>query len=263
MKANLRLFWSGVKSSWANFLVYLTPSIYFGVHVPRRVLQALFFVLIAKAAGGNDLARFALIGNAVQIAVFSAVFSMTMVIEAEKWNNTLQYLIASPSNWLPIMLGKGMADYGDSLIGAALIFAILPPILGIQLPVLNLLISIPVILITVFAASSLGWLIGAIALPIRWGTLISNMMGYAMMIVCGVNFPLSALPPGVQWIGNMLPVTHGLLAIRMILEGQSYLQVAPQVGLELLIAFVYGAVAWLVFGYRLRVIRERGSFELI
>jgi ABC-2 type transport system permease protein len=263
MIANLRLFWSGVKSSWANFLVYLTPSIYFGVHIPRRLLQALFFILIAKAAGGNDLAKFALIGNAIQIAVFSAVFSMTIVIEAEKWNNTLQYLIASPSNWLPIMLGKGMSDYGDSLIGAALIFAILPPILGIQLPVLNLLISIPVILITVLAASSLGWLIGAIALPVRWGTLISNMMGYAMMIVCGVNFPLTALPPAVQWIGNVLPVTHGLQAIRMILEGQSYLQVAPQVGIELLIAIVYGATAWLVFGYRLRVIREKGTFELI
>jgi ABC-2 type transport system permease protein len=263
MESGLRLFWSGVKSSWANYLVYLTPSIYLGVHVPRRLLQALFFVLIAKAAGGNELAAFALVGNAVQIAVFSAVFSMTVVIEAEKWNSTLQYLIASPSNWLPIMLGKGMADYGDSLVGAALVFAILPPVLGIHLPIWNLLASIPVILITVLAASSLGWLIGAIALPVRWGSLISNMMGYAMMIVCGVNFPLSALPPAVQWIGNVLPVTHGLQAVRMILEGRSYLQVAPQIGVELLIALVYGTVAWLVFGYRLRIIREKGTFELI
>lgn len=228
-----------------------------------QVVAGVVFVLIAKAAGGNELAQFALIGNAVQIAVFSAVFSMTIVIEAEKWNNTLQYLIASPSNWLPMMLGKGMADYGDSLVGAALVFAILPPILGIQLPVWNLLASIPVILITVLAASSLGWLIGAIALPIRWGTLISNMMGYAMMIVCGVNFPLIALPPVVQIIGNVLPVTHGLQAIRLIIEGSSYLQVLPLIGLELLIAVVYGAAAWLIFGYRLRVIRARGSFELI
>jgi ABC-2 type transport system permease protein len=263
MRANLRLFWSGVRSSWANYLVYLTPGIYLGVHIPRRLLQALFFVLIAKAAGGNELARFALIGNAVQIAAFVAVFSMTIVIEAEKWNNTLQYLIASPSNWLPIMLGKGMADYGDSLVGAALVFAVLPPVLGIHLPIIPLLASVPVILITVFSASALGWLIGAIALPIRWGNLISNMMGYAMMIVCGVNFPITALPPAVQCIGNMLPVTHGLQAIRMIIDGSSYIQVLPKIGLELLVAFAYTSVAWLIFGYRLKVIRKRGSFELI
>jgi ABC-2 type transport system permease protein len=263
MVSSWRLFWSGVRSSWANYFAYLTPKIFLGVHVPRRLLQALFFVLIAKAAGGNDLARFALIGNAVQIAVFTSVFSMTVVIEAEKWNNTLQYLIASPSNWLPIMLGKGMADYGDALIGAALVFSILPPVMGIQLSFQNLLASVPVILITILAASSMGWLIGAISLPIRWGTMISNMMGYAMMIVCGVNYPLSALPPAVQWIGNLFPVTHGLQAVRMILDGESYLQAAPQIGMELLIALVYGAAAWLIFGYRLRVIRQNGSFELI
>jgi ABC-2 type transport system permease protein len=143
------------------------------------------------------------------------------------------------------------------------VFAVLPPVLGLNIPVVNLLASIPVILITVMAASSLGWLIGAIALPIRWGDLISNMMGYAMMILCGVNFPMNGLPPAVQFIGNLLPVTHGLQAIRLIIEGSSYLQVLPLIGMELLIAFVYGAAAWLVFGYRLRVIRERGSFELI
>jgi hypothetical protein len=37
----------------------------------------------------------------------------------------------------------------------------------------------------------------------------------------------------------------------------------PQIGLELWIAMVYSAAAWMIFGYRLRVIRERGSFELI
>lgn len=80
--------------------------------------------------------------------------------------------------------------------------------------------------------------------------------------ITGINTPLSALPPVVQTIGSLLPVTHGLLAVRALIDGASYASVLPLVAAELLIALVYSAVAWLMFGYRLRVTRQRGTFEL-
>jgi len=262
MRANLRLFWSGTRASWATYLVELTPTIFFGMRIPRILLQSLFFVFLAKAAGGDALARFALIGNGIQIAVFMVMLSMEEVIEAEKWNNTFEYLIAAPASWFPTMLGKSMSYFGDALIAATVSFGALIPLLNIQIAFANLLRAVPVILLIVASASALGWTIGAFSLPIRYGYRICNLMAYAMMVFCGVNFPLSALPPAVQTIGNLLPVTHGLQAVRALIDGASYASVLPEVGAEVVIALVFSAVAWLMFGFRLRVTRERGTFEL-
>ena len=262
MRANLRLFWSGTRASWATYLVELTPTVFIGMRIPRILLQSLFFVFLAKAAGGDAMARFALIGNGIQIAVFMVMLSMEVVIEAEKWNNTFQYLIAAPASWFPTMLGKSMAYFGDALIAATVSFGVLIPLLNIQIAFVNLLRAIPVILLIVASASALGWTIGAFSLPIRYGYMICNLMAYAMMIFCGVNIPTTALPPALQAIGNFLPVTHGLHAVRALIDGASYTSVLPEVGVELLIALAYSGAAWLMFGYRLRVTRERGTFEL-
>lgn len=262
MRANLRLFWSGAKASWANYLVELIPTIFLGFHVPRILLQTLFFVYLAMAAGGDQLARFALIGNAVQMAVFMAVLSMEEVIKSEKWNNTFQYMIVSPSSWFPMMLGKSVSYYGDAIFSAAISFAVLIPLLHIQISLVNLLRSVPLILITIASASALGWLIGAISLPVRWGYMFGNWFAYAMIIFCGVNIPFTALSPFVQIVGNILPVTHGLLAIRAIIDGAAYSSILPWLGEEVLIGIIYGGIAWWMFSYRLRVTRKNGSFEL-
>jgi ABC-2 type transport system permease protein len=263
MRTNLRVFWSGARASWSNYLVELTSTVYFGFRIPRILLQSLFFVLRAKAAGGESFARFALIGNAIQIAVFMVMLSMEEVIEAEKWSDTFQYLIAAPASWFPMMLGKSMSYFGDALITSTVTFSVLIPILHIHIAFINLLRSVPIILIIIASASALGWCIGAFSLPIRYGYMICNWLAYAMIIFCGINIPTSALPAAVQVIGNLLPVTHGLQAVRALIDGATYASVLPLIGKEILIAMIYSAVAWLTFSYRMRVTRQRGSFELV
>jgi ABC-2 type transport system permease protein len=263
MRSSWRLFWSGVRASWADYLTELTPEIFLGMRLPRILLQSLFFVFMAKAAGGDELERFALIGNGVQIAVFMLMMSMESVIESEKFDDTFQYLIAAPSSWLPIMLGKCMAYYGDAMIASSVTFAVLIPLLHVPIALLDLLRAAPVILIIFASAGALGWCIGAFSLPIRYGYLISNWMGYIMMIFCGINVPFSGLSAPLQFVGNLLPVTNGLLAVRALIGGASYASVWPWIARELLIFLVYGAIAWVVFGYRMRVTRQRGTFDMV
>jgi hypothetical protein len=53
------------------------------------------------------------------------------------------------------------------------------------------------------------------------------------------------------------------MAIRNVIDGASYLQVAPLVGLEIAIGLVYAAAAWLVFRKRLNDTRRTGNMELV
>lgn len=262
MRSYWRTFLGGVRASWAMYVVELTPATFLGAKLPRAVTQAFFFVLVAQAAGGDEMARFALIGNAIHAATFVAVIYMAIQIELEKWTGMLQYLIAAPTHWLPLMVGRSAATFGDVLAGSVMVFGVLVPLLDLDIALLNLLRAAPVILLTVASTSALGWLVGAISLPIRWGLLFSNMLGYAMMILCGVNFPVDVLPPAARAISWALPTTHGMLAARQVIDGAAYADVLGLALREGCIGVVYGVLAWLVFAHRLRVVRQRGTLEL-
>ncbi len=263
MRASLRQFLVGARVSLALTIADLNPWIVLGVDIPRALLQALFFVLMAEAAGGGTQARFALIGNGVMVAVQTAILYMGSVIEGEKWAGTLTYWIASPSRWLPTMLGRGAAEFSRAMLTSALVFCILVPFIAPNIHWLNMLRAVPLILLTLTSAGTLGWLVGAVALPVRWGTMFANVMAYCMMVLCGVNFPVSNLPAAVQLIGRLIPVTNGLLAIRGVIDGASYASVLPWVGGEVGIALVFGTAAWLVFGYRLQILRRGGNLDLV
>lgn len=263
MKGYMRILWCGMRASWAMYSVELTPVVFLGAKVPRAILQALFFVLLAKAAGGDQLATFALIGNLVHAAAFPAVIFMSNTIEMERWSNTLPYLVASPTHWLPLLIGRSFATFCDALFNSLVVLITLAPFFGPGVALSDGLRALPVFILTICSVSTLGWLIGSISLGIRWGPLLGNSMAYAMMILCSVNTPSQMLPVALGSLGRMLPLTHGLLAIRMILNGSPYSQVAGLIGYELLIGAVYGAVAWVLFGWRLHRVRAAGTLELV
>ena len=261
MSRLLQLFLAGTRAGWANLSVEITPATIFGSSIPRTIFQATFFILVAYAAGGSELAKFAFIGNVMHAAVFPSIISMSVVIELEKWVGTIPYMIASPAKWFPVILGRSVADYIDGLLRILLVLFVLMPFFGKELTVAGLLHAAPIAIITVASASSLGWLSGAIMLPTRWGMLVCNTVGYLLMVTGGVNFPITALPPVVQVFGRMLPMTNGLLAIRDIIDGASYTQVSGLIWLEVIIGLVYGVVALKLFAHRLNVARQTGHFE--
>jgi|WetSurMetagenome_2_1015567.scaffolds.fasta_scaffold66878_3 ABC-2 type transport system permease protein len=263
MVNSLRQFLAGSKVSVGHYIADLNPWVILGVDIPRALLQAMFFILMALAAGGSSQARFALIGNAVHVAVHISIIYMAGVIEMEKWAGTLVYWIASPAEWLPTMLGRSVADFGRAIYTSAITFTVLIPIIAPDIRWMNLLRAVPAILLTLASASSIGWLIGSISLPVRWGTMIGNLVAYILMIFCGINFPVTSLPSWIQIISHWIPVTHGLLAIRAIIDGASYGSVLPLLGREVLIALGFASFAWFFFGYRLYILRRGGNLDLM
>jgi ABC-2 type transport system permease protein len=235
-----------------------------GTKLPRYILQPLFFVILATTAGGSELGRFALIGNAMGNAAIMSLVNLGVSIEIEKWAGTFPLLLAAPANWLPLMIGRATAAYFDALLGVLITFVVLTPFMpNADLTAEALLMAAPLMLLTTATMAGLGWLLGSITLPTRTGLLVSNMVSYFMFVVCGVNFPLEALPSWLQGIGRFLPLTHGLLAIRGVIDGASYAEVSSLIGWEVLIGTLYAVLAWLIFNKRMMDTRRTGQMELI
>jgi ABC-2 type transport system permease protein len=262
LRHNLRVFWSASLGSFSNFLAEYTPAVFFGTAVPRYILQSAFFVLLARFAGGPELMRFSLLGNAIQIAANMGLVNMVSVVESEKWIGTLPLLIAVPSNKLPALIGRGVANMIEGIVGIGFALGAGMLIFGAVFNPLRLLMALPLILLVITSIFGMGLLIGAITLPLRIGTLASNAMAYIMMVLCGVNFPIVALPGWLQAVARLIPMTNGLMAVRQVVDGASYGTVLPLIGYEILVGFVYYVFGYLVFEARLRTARQRGTIEL-
>ena len=261
MRNAVRLFLTSARLSFADFSAEYSPVTFLSLAVPRYILQTLFFVLVAYAAGGSEMMKYALIGNAVQIAANMAQINMAITANREKWTGTILYLIAVPSNILPALLGSSAAPMFQGAISTLIAFAAVIPMVGAT-GLGRIWLAAPIIALIVFSVSALGLLVGSATLRTRVTVLVANALAYIMMIVCGVNFPLAALPRWLQVAAHFLPMTNGLLAVRAVVEGSAYTDILSLISLEVLIGLVYGALGYLVFTLQLDWARRDGKIEL-
>jgi ABC-2 type transport system permease protein len=82
-----------------------------------------------------------------------------------------------------------------------------------------------------------------------------------MLLFCGVNLPLDALPGWMSAIGRCLPLTHGIEAARAIARGAALGDVGRLIVTEAAIGVVYATAAFGLFRYFEYEGRRRASLE--
>jgi hypothetical protein len=66
----------------------------------------------------------------------------------------------------------------------------------------------------------------------------------------------------MQVIGNLLPFTHGLEAVRQAADGAGFAQVGGLIGIEALIGVVYAVAAFALFVYLERSARANATLDV-
>jgi len=84
-----------------------------------------------------------------------------------------------------------------------------------------------------------------------------------MLLLCGVNIPLAALPGWMATIGRCLPLTHGIAAARAVAAGVPLSSVSGLVWREAAIGACYFAAAYLLMRIFETEGRRRASLELV
>jgi len=81
----------------------------------------------------------------------------------------------------------------------------------------------------------------------RDAIIIANIVYYLLLIVCGINFPVSRLPGAVQVLSFALPLTRGVQAARDAAAGASLGQVGGLLAGELLVGLSWALAGYLLF----------------
>lgn len=93
--------------------------------------------------------------------------------------------------------------------------------------------------------------------------MVSQVMRLSMMAICGVNVPVTFWPPAVQVMANVLPVTHGVQAVRLAVFGAPPAAVLTSALLEVVVAAGWLLVALVSFNGIAERGRTDGSIELV
>ena len=239
---------------------WLTPRDYIVAKIAEPVAQIIFFSLVGIYAG-EDPAYFAL-GNAVRLAAVSGLYGCSIMMMEERDSGTLPAIVAAAAPLSETFLARGMLQGLDGVLTSLIGLGVGAWLFGLDFSLVSWPWLITALLITSYAMTGLGTLVSTMGLIGTDLNLGMNAAYTLLLLLCGVNFPLASLPPPLQIAGKLLPLTHGLAAVRLLVEG-TFTGVIPLLIREGLIGIGYTAIAFALFRvteYRARVL---GTLDLV
>jgi len=259
---SLRVFVSSAVFSFRAQFDWLNPSMWLTMKFVLSFSQMAFFVFVGVFSGGGPaLVSFIAIGNALQALSWNTVFSVIQITGHDKWDGTLPLVLATPASRLPLFVGRAMIHMFDGLVSVAISLFFAAFVFGVNLTHADALALAVTVLLTAFTMAGFGLLIGGFSFHFRNPIVFANIFTFVLLIFCGVNFPVQALPQLAQPVSYAFPLTYGINAARQAINGASLLTISPTLALELATGIVSIAIGYLLFESFERTARKTGKME--
>jgi ABC-2 type transport system permease protein len=258
---SLRIFFRGGLTSYRALFTWLSPWILIPTFIIEPIFQVLFFAAVGKTAGVNDNS-FYLIGNALQFAAIPCLFAMSNTIAGERYSQTLSLLLVSPARRMPLFLGRALPVIINGF--ACSVVALVVGALALQVT-LSPSVWLPltlVVAVSAFACTGLGLVTAALALRVRETAVLANIVFGVLLIFCGTNVPLTAMPGWMADVAGWLPITHGIAAARKLAAGESLGGVSGLIGQEVGVGALYIVIGLVMLRFFENESRRRATLEI-
>ncbi len=250
--------------TWMVFWKGLIPSYRF-VHVWRRHFMVWRKTAMASLAGslgepllyllglGYGLGRFVgaigemdymvyvasgiLASNSMNTATFEAIYGGFTRMTRQ---NTFHAMLATPLTVADVVAGEVAWAATRSLISGGAIFLV-GMVLGAFSPG-SVLMVLPVVVLSGLAFGAMAMVITAISPGYDFFLYYFTLVTTPMFLFCGVFYPVASLPPLVQSLVGVLPLTHVVALLRPVANALPVLDV----GFHLAVIVAYALVAFTV-----------------
>jgi ABC-2 type transport system permease protein len=216
-----RSFGTAVRLGWKMEANWTDPILFFTYSVAKPLASALILVVMLDVISGGakpEYRAFVIVGSALWSFVLSGVSGLAwMILDDRERYRMLKYLYVSPSDFLAVVFGRGVARIGVGAMGAAITLLVGVVFLNVPFDVARIdWLLLPVVMVMgVTAILAIGLTLAAICMQTRqesWS--YPDAAAGALFLISGVVFPLSVLPLPVQAIGLLSPLTWWIEGIR-------------------------------------------------
>jgi len=217
-------FWNIMRKDMQAY--YLKPpNISWGLIFPIA-WTGMFFI---RSGSGLDSILTLLPGVIAISVLFGTTSLLSVTVTFEKKNRSFERLLLAPISLKLLMLAK---TSGAILFGV--VNAFIPIILALfltDLSQVNWALVVPAIFMIAVASTFLGLFIAVSVSEVFEAQTFSNFFRFPMIFLCGLFFPISALPVFLRPLSYLFPLTYGTDVLHEAIHAQGVL--AP--GLNLLI----------------------------
>ena len=206
-----------------------------------------------------DLIGFTLIGQLLY-SFFTMMLLAGAAFDRERQQGTLESVLLSPANRIAILLGGALANalnYIWLLMGVLLTWVVF---LNVNVLINDFLALFASIFLSYLSLVALGMCFEAFFIHSRRGTMYGTMLQEPIMFFSGLIFPLQSMPRTLLPISYLLPLTFGLISVRLtLLGGASIFDVAvPLVILAFMVIIFFVLSIWLI-GYAERSAKAKAT----
>jgi len=236
-------FWNILAKDFRTY--YLKPpNISWGLIFPLA-WTGMFFI---KSGSGLESISLILPGVVALSILFGTTSLLAVTVTFEKKNRSFERLLLAPIPLELLMLAK---TSGAILFGV--VNAFVPVILAAFLVDLSLVawwVFVPAVFLIAVASTFLGLFIAVAVSEVFEAQTFSNFFRFPMIFLCGLFFPISALPVFFRPLSYALPLTYGADMLHGAIHGGNMMSYSIDVAI--LAAFCIG-----LFMVSLRNIRRR------
>ena len=187
------------------------------------VLELAVFFFISRALGSEAFSdldgapsyfAFAAVGIIVGLVVESASDGLAHRIRDEQLTGTLELLLAQPLSAFQLCAGLAGFPFVFALVRASAYLAIAGLAMGLDVSRTDWLGLATMFVVAALALATIGVLAGAVVLVLKRGEVLVSVCLFAMTLLSGAVFPVSALPAPLEAIGSVLPLRFAFDGVR-------------------------------------------------
>lgn len=209
---------------------------------------------------GGEYFPFVLIGIALSDFMGTVSSSFANEIRNGQVVGTLESLLVTPTPIGTILFSAFIYRLLGTFLRISFFFVLGIYLFNVSFPEVNLLALLLSFVLTLIPLVGLGLMSAGFILVFKQGNPIGGLLGLSSGLLGGVVYPLSVLPAWLRPLSDLLPITHGLEAIRLVLlKGVGVQEIRPQLDALFILAvfFLIGGGAALYWG--LKIAKREGS----
>ena len=244
MPQTLRVVYSAFRLAMLHWIVdpqWVIPNV-----IAPFVFTFVALTLFKEASGSFGL--YAVLGGGMMGMWGNTLYASGFAIEIEKWQGTLEEVVAAPSNLLHVVTGRSMSNAVFGLTNMVAILLIAAFVFQVPLDIANPVLFAISIVLTLLSVSALGLIFASSFVLTRSAQVLANGLEFSIYVVSGSMFPIALLPFWTHPASYLLGPTWGIDAIR-IAAGQASFSITfwLDMGVMLLITLAYMAIAAFLF----------------
>lgn len=253
-----------------DFLIDVSYRFKFLLQISSIFISTLLFFFLSKLVGqgvanqleqyGGNYFAFVLIGIAFSDYLSVSLHSFAKQIRDAQMMGTLEALLVTPTSIPTLLFSSSLYNFLFTSIRVILYLTIGVLIFGLNLHVTSFFAFFVIMMLTILAFAGIGLLSAAFIIVFKQGSPISWSIGTISGLLGGVYYPVSVLPSWLKPYAYLLPITHALEAMRLVLlRGATFVAVYEKVLALVAFVILLLPLGLLAFGYGLKMAKKEGS----